>query len=450
MDKEEKKINRRDYLKYTGAAIGGLVVGGALGYLLKPSEVIKETVTAPGATATTTVEKIATKTITATVEKTVTSIVTPTTPTLGPPIKIGYCGPLSGAGADLGQQSLQGAILAIEEANAAGGVLGRKLELYKGDNKGVPAEAVTATRKLIIDNEVVAIVGQVYSSCTLAAMPLYAEYKVVGVVDTSTSPKITQGAGVGGNDWIFRINLPDDINGWAYGKIVVEKGGKRICMLAVNDDWGKGVVDGFSKTFIKEGATILSVDYYLEGETDFRTVLTKIKDLKPDCLFMCARTAMGATIIKQAYEIGLHPAVPIFVQGDVINDEFLRLVGPKIAEGIMACESWFPGSPESKDFEDAYKKRWGVTAWEPGAYGYIATKAILKAIEASKDATSDGIRRGLKMLDWPTFVGRVKFDEHNQGWTKVVVAKWGPEGKVIPVYEVEVERPPGYWEGTWG
>jgi branched-chain amino acid transport system substrate-binding protein len=364
-----------------------------------------------------------------------------------PPIKIGYCGPLSGVGGDLGEQSLKGAMLAVEEANAEGGVLGRKVEIYPQDNKGVPSEAVSGTRKLITDYGVVAIVGQVYSSCTLAAEPLYNESKVVGMCDTSTNPRITQQAGVGGNDWFFRINLPDDINSWVYGKTIVEKGGKRICMLAPNDDWGVGCVEGFSKTFEEEGATILSVDYYLEGETDFRSVLAKIKSLDPDCIQLTARTAMGATIAKQAYELGLH--YPIFVQGDVVNDEFLGMVGPEIAEGIMGCESFFPGGPESKDFEEAFKKRWGVTAWEPAGYGYVATKAIFEAIKLSGGATSEAIREGLKKLDMATFVGRVKFDEHNQAWTHVVVAKWGPGGTVVPVYTVEVERPSGYWEGTW-
>jgi branched-chain amino acid transport system substrate-binding protein len=364
------------------------------------------------------------------------------------PIKIGYAGPITGTLANLGTQAYQGAILAAEQYNEKGGVLGRKIEVIVYDSKCVPAEGVSAARKLIIDEGVVAIIGQVCSSVTLAAMPLLQEYEVVGITETSTSPKITQGAGVGGNDWMFRINLPDDINGWVYGKLIVKLGGKRIAMLAVDDDWGRGCVEGFSKTIIEEGGEVVSVDYYVEGEVYFTPVLTKMAGLNPDAFFITARTETGAIIAKQIYELGID--IPIFVQGDVICDTFLDMVGPEVAEGIMACQSWYPeANPPSREFEEAFLERWGWRPWEPAGYGYIAMTALIEAIKASGDATSDGIRRGLKMLDMETFVGRVKFDEHNQAWTQVVVAKYGKGGSVELVHIETVERPEGYWEGTW-
>lgn len=362
------------------------------------------------------------------------------------PIPIGYIGPLTGSVALLGNEALKGATLALEQINGAGGLLGRPLKLFAADNKCNPAEAVSATRKVITRDKVVATIGQLCSSATLAAMPIYEQEKIPLVVETSTNPMITVRAGVGGNKWVFRPNLPDDINALVFAKMIVDLGGKNLSFLLTNDDWGRGVGTSFKEVAEKESGKVVSLDYYDEGETNFLSVLTKIRGLNPNALFVAARTASGALIMKQYTELGMK--VPVFNQGDMVNEQFVKLVGKDIAKGILGSESWYPGvdDPINKKFEADYIARWGYDPIEPSAYGYVGVQLIAEAIRISKSATPEAIRDGLTRVNMKTIAGQIKFDEHNQAWTWVVVAKITDDGKIKTIKTVQVDRPKGYWE----
>jgi len=364
----------------------------------------------------------------------------------GEPIPIGYVGPLTGSVALLGNEAVKGATLAVEQINAAGGVLGRPLKLFTADNKCTPAEAVSATRNAITRDRVVAMVGQLCSSATLAAMPVVEQERVPLVVETSTNPMITVRAGVGGNRWVFRPNLPDDINATVFAKMIVELGGKNASFLLTNDDWGRGVGSSFKEVMEREGGKVVSLDYYDEGETNFLSVLTKIKGLNPNALFVAARTASGAAIMRQYTELGMQ--MPVFNQGDMVNEQFVKLVGKDIAKGIMGSESWYPGvdDPLNKKFEADYAARWGHAPIEPSAYGYVGVQLIAEAMRLAKAATPEAIRDGLERVDMKTIAGPVKFDEHNQAWTWVVVAKIADDGSIRTVTNVKVDPPEGYWE----
>jgi branched-chain amino acid transport system substrate-binding protein len=362
------------------------------------------------------------------------------------PIPIGYVGPLTGSVALLGNEALKGATLAVEQINAAGGLLGRPLKIFAADNKCNPAEAVSATRKVITRDRVVAMVGQLCSSATLAAMPIYEQEKIPLVVEASTNPLITVRAGVGGNKWVFRPNLPDDINAIVFAKMIVDLGGKSVGFLLTNDDWGRGVGASFKEVVEREGGKVVSLDYYDEGETNFLSVLTKIKGLSPNALLIAARTASGALIMKQHAELGMR--VPVFNQGDMVNEQFVKLVGKEIAKGIIGSESWYPGvdDPINKKFEADYIARWGYDPIEPSAYGYVGAQLIAEGIRITKSAAPEDIRDGLTKVNMKTIAGQVKFDEHNQAWTWVVVARITDDGKIQTIKHVRVDRPRGYWE----
>lgn len=361
------------------------------------------------------------------------------------PIRIGYIGPLTGSVGLLGNEAMKGATLAAEQINAAGGLLGRQIKVSAADDKCNPAESVSATRKIITRDRVVATIGHVCSSATLAGMPINKQEKIPHVVETSTNPMITARAGKGGNKWLFRPNLPDDINAMVFAKMIVELGGPKSCYIMVNDDWGRGVASSFKQVMEEHGGKVLSVDYYDEGETNFMSVLTKIKGLKPTSLFVAARTGSGAVIMKQYAELGMK--LPVFNQGDMVNEQFVKLVGKDVAEGLIGSESWYPGidRPMNKKFEQDYIARWGYDPIEPSAYGYVGLQLIAEAIRISGKATPAAIRDGLAKVDKDTIAGHVKFDEHNQAWTWVVIAKI-TDGKVKVVKEVQVDRPAGYWE----
>jgi branched-chain amino acid transport system substrate-binding protein len=163
-------------------------------------------------------------------------------------------------------------------------------------------------------------------------------------------------------------------------------------------------------------------------------------------MLIAARTASGALIMKQYAELGLK--VPVFNQGDMVNEQFVKLVGKDLAKGILGSESWYPGveDPINKKFEADYIARWGYDPIEPSAYGYVGVQLVAEAIRLAKAATPEAIRDGLTRVNLKTIAGQVKFDEHNQAWTWVVVAKITDEGKIVTVKQVQVNRPAGYWE----
>src|SRR6478752_3434013 len=158
-------------------------------------------------------------------------------------IKIGVNEPLTGAFAASGTYVVNGAKIAADEINAKGGILGKKIELVIEDNKSNPTEAAAVAEKLITADKVPVIMGAWGSSLTLAVMPKLMEYKVPMVVETSSSGKIT----TTGNPYIFRISPPSAVEAVAFAKIVDKLHIKKADFLVINNDWGLGTAEDFSK-----------------------------------------------------------------------------------------------------------------------------------------------------------------------------------------------------------
>jgi branched-chain amino acid transport system substrate-binding protein len=158
-------------------------------------------------------------------------------------IKIGVTQPLTGAFAASGNYVAQGAKIAEEEINKAGGVLGKKIELIVEDNKSNPTEAAATAEKLIVKDKVPVMLGAWGSSLTLAIMPKLEEYKVPMVVETSSSGKIT----TSGNPYIFRISPPSAVEAAAFKSILPKMSVKKADFLVINNDWGRGSAEDFGK-----------------------------------------------------------------------------------------------------------------------------------------------------------------------------------------------------------
>src|SRR5947209_1224917 len=168
------------------------------------------------------------------------------------PIKIGVTQPLTGAFAASGNYVAQGAKIAEEEINKAGGVLGKKIELVVEDNKSNPTEAVATAEKLIVRDKVPVLMGAWSSTLTLAVMPKLIEYSVPMLVETSSSGKIT----VSGNPWIFRISPTSEMEAKAFTPIVKQLGIKKADFLSTNNDFGLGAAKEFTEMLKGQGVEI--------------------------------------------------------------------------------------------------------------------------------------------------------------------------------------------------
>lgn len=346
----------------------------------------------------------------------------PTTaaPTTAPPegpIKIGLSHAFTGAASFLGDSMKKGVILAIEEINAAGGILGRQIQMFWADDKCDPAEGPKAIRKLIEVDKVDAILAPACSSVVLAVMPIIKEEEIPMLVMNATNPNITKYSGVGGNPWVFRENPMDFAMGPSFVNVWKEElGMKSVSMLALNNDFGRGNVEVYSDLCEKLGIEVKSIDYFQYGDTEFTPVLTRIKNLDPDGLFIPADVQEGYNIMKQFYELEMRQVV--LGRGEIASKHFIDVAGEEIAEGMYGINFYNISidTPEHNDFKLKFEVRWGHDVDLTAAWGYVGAHVMAAAIEKAGSTDKEAIRDALETLVYDSVLGRIEFDDHHQSW----------------------------------
>lgn len=332
--------------------------------------------------------------------------------------KIGIISPMSGANARYGAFANKGANLAAKEINAAGGVMGRKIEFVSGDSQCVPAEGVSATKRMVSFDKLPIIIGDICSSVTLAMQPLVEEAGVLLVNAASSNPMITYKAGVGGFKWTFR-NYPTDESRAA---IVLEhavknRNLKNFAVLSVDSDYGRGAIN-FTKKYLPRfpEAKILSEDYYKDSETDFRPVLSKIKNSGAQAILMYGLADTTPIIARQMLEMGLAGKV-MLVGNAEFNTAKTIAAAPTVLNGAIEAAAWLPEwtSPRSLKFVEEYKKANGGEMPNNHAYTHWeTTHLIAAAIKAAGSLKNDDIRNALAKLKYDSAMGPTTFDDHNQ------------------------------------
>jgi len=353
----------------------------------------------------------------------------------GDAYKIGLISPMSGANARYGAFANRGAALAAKEINAAGGVLGKKIEFVSGDSQCVPAEGVSATKRMITFDKLPIIIGDICSSVTLAMQPLAEEGGVLLVNAASSNPAITYKAGVGGFKWTFR-NYPTDE---ARAAIVLEhavknRGLKNFAVLSVDSDYGRGAIN-FTKKYLPRypDAKILSEDYYKESETDFRPVLSKVKNSGAQAIIMYGQADTTPIVARQMLEMGL--AGKVFLVGNAeFNTKSTIAAAPSVLNGSIEAAAWLPEwtSPRSQKFVEEYKKAYGGEMPNNHAYTHWeTTHLIAAAMKAAGSLKNDDIRNALSKIKYDSAMGSVTFDDHNQAILPMVLLEVADSKPVI-------------------
>jgi branched-chain amino acid transport system substrate-binding protein len=347
------------------------------------------------------------------------------------PIKLGEYASLTGKDASLGQASHNGTLLAIEEINSAGGLLGRKLELISEDTQSKPGEAATAVRKLISRDKVTAVLGEVISSRSLEAAPICQAAKVPMISPASTAPEVTAKG-----DYIFRACFIDPFQGPVLAKFAWETlKVKRIGLLvSTSSAYSVGLAKFFKEAFTGRGGAIAVEKFYNEGDKDFRAQLTAIKAGRVDAIFNPGYYAEGALIVRQARDLGIN--VPIF-GGDSWEAEELIGLGGKAVEGTYLCSHYSveDPSPRVQNFVAAYKKRFG-TATAPDSNASLGYDSVLLVADAIKRAGSldrTKIRDALATTkDFDAVTGRITINEkRDAAKTAVIITVKNGEFKFV-------------------
>lgn len=350
-------------------------------------------------------------------------------------IKIGLVQPMTGAFATAGTDVVNGAKIAADAINAAGGVLGRKLELVVEDTKSNPTEAASVTEKLIVRDKVPVLMGASASTATLAVMPKLMEYKVPMLVETSSSSKIT----TAGNPWIFRIAPPSEVEAAVFGRTVGKLGIKKADFLGVNNDWGRGTADEFARVLKEKGITIGLTERMDQGAQDMNAQLAKIKGSGADTLFVTTAVEQLSLVLKQAAALGLNMRI-ISTGGSQNPDQLIVNVG-KSADNSWHLVFFAPWSPEatpdpkaSAAFVAEWSKRnlpfGGLTS---SFRGYDGIRAITEAIKIAGKAEAEPIRAALWKVDILGLNGKIKFEKDGPAGQE--------SGQSMPqVYLVKIEN----------
>jgi branched-chain amino acid transport system substrate-binding protein len=344
----------------------------------------------------------------------------------GGPIRVGFSSAMTGPSAITGEGVKWAAQMLADEYNAKGGIMGRKIELYFGDNAGTPGEAVSAVRKLVDVDRVDVIIGQTHSGACLGALPVVKELQVPMVIEACSHPKIRDQIGKNGNEWAFRVN-PDDVMLANQFAKHMARSTKTVSIFAQNDDFGRGAATAYDAAFKKVGITLVSTEFFDRGQADYRPVLTRVKRANPEAVLLVMLASEGSVFMRQFREVGLTQR--LYARGSMATVEFLHQVrdNPGIADGLVEATYWTPALDPA--WEKQWLDRWKVPVRVHGslaaiAFRYAVAPAIEQAIKKTGRADRKAIRDALEEVDVPsTPVGRVKFDDTHQAFINMLLVE---------------------------
>jgi len=307
-------------------------------------------------------------------------------------ILVGEYGSLTGAQATFGTSSHEGFTLAMEEINAAGGINGRKIALKTEDDQSKQEEAANAVTKLISQNNVVAILGEVASSASLAAAPIAQSNKVPMITPSSTNDEVTKKG-----DYIFRMCFIDSYQGENQAKFAAKwcemnKKPKNVAILTdVKSDYSQGLGKVFTNTFTGLGGKIVATNSYSNGDSDFRSQLTAVKAANPSLIFVPGYYTDIGQIASQSRDLGISQPL---LGGDGWESPKLIEIGGKALEGSFYTNHYFVGdpAPNVRDFVTKYEKRWGHKPDALAALAYDAMRVLGDSMKRAKKIEGASLR----------------------------------------------------------
>jgi branched-chain amino acid transport system substrate-binding protein len=335
-------------------------------------------------------------------------------------ILIGEYGSLTGSDATFGVSTQEGIQLALDEANATGGVNGKTLRVLSLDDQGKPEEAAVVVTKLITQDKVKVVLGEVASSRSLAAAPICQSRKVPMISPSSTNPKVTQ---VG--DYVFRVCFIDPFQGRVMADFAMDqlKAKTAAVFRDQKSDYSMGLADFFIKRFTEKGGTITTDQSYVAGDIDFKSQLTTIREKKPDVIFIPGYYTEVGLISKQARELGIK--IPL-LGGDGWDSSKLYEIGGKALDGCYFSNHCNPDSldPKIQAFTKKYQERYKHGPDGIGMLGYDAMGVLVAALKQAKSLGESDIRDAIAQTkDFQGVSGNISIDSDRNAVKPAVVLK---------------------------
>lgn len=369
-------------------------------------------------------------------------------------VKVGIVLPLTGAEAKFGEIEKRSFEMALDEINKAGGIKGEKLELVIEDDTGRPDVGRSVVEKLITKDKVVMVGGGYSSSVTYAVAGVCQQNRMPFLVNTGAADNITSSNW----DYIFRLNPPVSEYSGAIESLLTDVIKPRtVAILHENTLFGSSGAKSFEKTCKKLGLNVVLKEGYESGGIDFKPILSKVKQLNPDVVYMISYIMDASLLMNQSKELKLTPKMFIGGAAGFTMPEFQKNSGAA-SEKVISATLWhqvltYPGA---MDYYNKFKAKYNAPTEYHGAEAYAAAYVIADALKRAKSFSNDDIRNALAATDMMTVFGPVKFISYgamkNQNKVPTYVVQW-IDGKLELVWPAKIATKkfayPVDWLKTW-
>jgi branched-chain amino acid transport system substrate-binding protein len=349
-------------------------------------------------------------------------------PVAAGPVTIGSISPLTGTNAVQGLDMKRGEELALEEINAAGGINGNPLKIIWEDTESSAKGGMDAVHKLVEINKVPLIIGAYSSGISLPTGQWTNSKKVIQISEASTSPKLRE---IG--PYFFNVMGLDEVMGTKLAEFALESGAGTFASITVNNPFGIGVEIWTEKTINKAGKKWLEAVRYNEKKTDYRAEIERLFAKKPEAVFFTAYGTESKLILKQAYELGLKPSKGWYADYMTM---WSNEVIPESAEGIKGLVMGSTTGSRYKEYQEAYKKKYGEKAKQTafGAYAYDAAWIAALALNMAGSTDTDKIAKALYTVSkiYNGVSGDKSFDKDGMQVTDYYTRKVYKGGKLVP------------------
>ena len=343
-------------------------------------------------------------------------------------VLIGHAGPLTGSIAHQGKDDENGVALAIEQANHRKLVIGGQpvaFRMLSEDDQGDPKIGTTVAQKLV-DAHVVAVIGHLNSGVTIPASEIYNKAGIPVISGSATNPELTE-RGLKG---VFRTVGRDDQQGPAIAAYIAnELQGRNVAIVDDKTAYGEGLASEVDKALRAAKVTIVGRERTTDKETDFKAILTRLKAKNPDVIFHGGMDATGGLMVKQARELGLKAQ---FAFGDgACTEEMSQLTGPA-GEGLACSQAGLPASAATREFRDAFTRRYGETKlYAP--FFYDATNVVIEAMRRANSTDPAKFTPEIYNVSVQGATGKIEFDAKGDRKDAEMTIFRLRGGKIVPV-----------------
>ena len=320
-------------------------------------------------------------------------------------IKLGVAGPLTGPNAAFGAQLKNGVEQAVEDINAAGGILGQKIQVFLGDDVSDPKQGVSVANKFVGDG-VKFVVGHFNSGVTIPASEVYQENGMLVITPSATNPKLTER-----NMWnVFRTCGRDDQQGAVAADYIAKNyAGKKVAVVHDKTTYGQGLADETKKAMNAKGIKEVLYEGVNTGEKDFSALVSKIKAAGADLVYWGGLHTEGGLIVRQMRDQGVK--APLMSGDGITSDEFATIGGPGVEGTLMT----FPPDPRQRPEAKAVVAKFEAKKFNPEAYtlySYAAVQVIQQAAVKANTLDPKKVAETIKSgMTFKTVIGDLSYDK---------------------------------------